>query len=321
MSSDGNLIDIYRIMFRIRLVEEELARRYPEQEMRCPVHLCIGQEAVAAGVCAALRREDVVFSNHRAHGHYLAKGGDLRGMIAEIYGKETGCCGGRGGSMHLVDNSAGFGGSTAIVGGTVPIAVGAAWASKLEGRDNIAAVFFGDGCFEEGVLHESMNFAAMMRLPVLFICENNGYAVYTGVAERQPKRPIYQVARAHGLEAQQEDGNDAEAVFRIAATAVKAAREGGGPQFLELRTFRSLEHCGPESDDHLGYRAPEEVSYWRGRCPIALAKARLVEQGWQEKDLEALMEPVREEINLAFQFARESPAPIAASAWRGLYGR
>ena len=167
---------LYRAMLRIRRVEEAIAERYAAQEMRCPVHLSIGQEAVAAGVCAALMQQDGVFSNHRAHAHYLAKGGDLTAMLAEIYGKAEGCCKGIGGSMHMIDLSAGFMGAVPIVGATVPLAVGAAWAARLRGEDRVIAVFFGDGTFEEGAVYESINFAVLHSLPVLFVCENNLYA-------------------------------------------------------------------------------------------------------------------------------------------------
>ena len=159
IATPTELIALYRTMLRIRRVEEVLADRYAEQQMRCPMHLCIGQEAIAAGVCAALRRDDIVYSNHRAHGHSLAKGGDLNAMVAELYGLTTGCCGGRGGSMHLIDQRVGFMGATPIVGGTVPLAVGAAWAARLQGQDRLGVAFFGDGCFEEGDMHESLNFA------------------------------------------------------------------------------------------------------------------------------------------------------------------
>ncbi len=193
-------------MLRIRRVEEVLADRYAEQEMRCPMHLCIGQEAIAVGVCAVLNNRDKVFSNHRAHGHYLAKGGDLDAMVAELYGKSTGCAGGRGGSMHLIDLQVGFMGATPIVGGTVPLSVGSAWADQLLDNDQVTVVFFGDGCFEEGVMHESLNFAALHQLPVIFVCENNDFSVYTHRNERQPDRPIYKIAEAHGLSAAVMDG-------------------------------------------------------------------------------------------------------------------
>jgi len=165
-------IDLLKNMLRIRRVEEALADRYAEQQIRCPMHLCIGQEAIAVGVAAALKIKDKIYSNHRAHGHYLAKGGNLKAMIAELYGRATGCCGGRGGSMHMIDLDVGFMGATPIVGGTVPLAVGSAWASKLQKKNDVTVIFFGDGCFEEGVMHESLNFAALYSLPILFLCEN-----------------------------------------------------------------------------------------------------------------------------------------------------
>ena len=182
-------------MLRIRRVEEAIADRYVEQEMRCPTHLCIGQEAIAVGVCDVLERKDKVFSNHRAHGHYLAKGGDLSAMIAELYGRVTGCCGGRGGSMHLIDLDAGVMGTTPIVGGTIPVATGSAWASALQKRGEVTVVFFGEGCFEEGVMHESLNFAALHKLPIVFICENNEFSVYTPLSLRQPQRQQHQIAK------------------------------------------------------------------------------------------------------------------------------
>src|SRR3972149_11018294 len=219
---------LFRSMLRIRRIEEALADRYAEQEMRCPMHLCIGQEAIAVGVCAALFANDVMFSNHRAHGHYLAKGGNLNALIAELYGRSTGCCGGRGGSMHLIDLDVGFMGATPIVGGTVPLAVGAAWAARLQAQDRLGVAFFGDGCFEEGVMHESLNFASLHQLPVLFVCENNNFSVYTPLRERQPARSIHAVAQAHGWRAWSGDGNDVEAVSAVAREAVNCGGGGEG---------------------------------------------------------------------------------------------
>jgi len=194
-------------MVRIRLVEEAIAASYAGQQMRCPVHLSIGQEAVAAGVGAALRPEDQAMSGHRSHAHYLAKGGDLNAMIAEIYGKDTGCCRGRGGSMHLVDPAAGFMGAVPIVGSTIPIAVGLAFANRLLKRDRVTAAFFGEGATEEGVFHESANFASLHRLPIVFVCENNLYSVYSPMSVRQPAhREVFQLAAGHGIVAHQGDG-------------------------------------------------------------------------------------------------------------------
>lgn len=301
------LLDLYKKMLRIRRVEEALADKYQEQEMRCPIHLCIGQEAIASGVSVSLRQSDGVFSNHRAHGHYLAKGGDLNRMVSELYGRETGCCGGRGGSMHLIDRAAGFLGSTPIVGGTVPIAVGNAWASKLRKSDQVTVVYFGDGGFEEGVVHESLNFAVLHHLPVVFVCENNNYAVYTDLDKRQPNRPIFCLAEAHGLAAYEGDGNDVEAVFGIAEDAISQARSGSGPQFLEFKTHRWREHCGPYFDDDLEYRHEGELDYWLERCPIKKARNTLFQNNTldAEKDL-IIEEGINKEIELAFEFASKS---------------
>lgn len=302
-------------MLRIRRVEEAIAIRYAEQEMRCPMHLCIGQEAIAAGVCAAMAADDRVFSNHRAHGHYLAKGGDLNAMLAELYGRATGCCGGRGGSMHLIDLAAGFMGSTPIVGGTVPLAVGSAWASSLLQDTKVTVVFFGDGCFEEGVVHESMNFAALHRLPVVFVCENNGFSVYTKRLERQPSRPIHRVAEAHGLAARVGNGNDVEEVLALAREAIDGARRGLGPQFLEFSTYRWREHCGPDFDDALQYRSAVEIEAGIKDCPIAGHVARLTSTDpLFPADIDRYETAIAAEIDAAFEFALASRKPTADDA-------
>lgn len=307
-------------MLRIRRVEEALADRYAEQEMRCPMHLCIGQEAIAVGMCVALSPDDKVFSNHRAHGHYLAKGGDLNAMVAELYGRATGCCGGRGGSMHLIDLDVGFMGATPIVGGTVPLAVGSAWAASLKRTNQVTVVFFGDGCFEEGVVHESLNFAALHKLPVIFVCENNDFSVYTHRNERQPDRPIYRIAEAHGMTAAFGDGNDVEEVLNISRGAIEKARTGMGPQFLEFRTYRWREHCGPDFDDHLNYRTVQEIEAGMNDCPIARYKTKLV---LDDKDIEAefarLEAAIHEEINGAFEVALSSRKPTTDDAWGKVY--
>jgi len=319
MSQIDSLV-LLRAMLRIRRIEEALAVRYAEQEMRCPMHLCIGQEAIAVGVCAALSKKDVVFGNHRAHGHYLAKGGNLNAMVAELYGRSTGCCGGRGGSMHLIDLDAGFFGSTPIVGGTVPLAVGSAWASSLKQSGQITAVFFGDGCFEEGVVHESMNFAALHKLPVVFICENNGFSVYTRLGERQPERPIYRLAEAHGMAAYTGDGNNVEAVLEIADMAVNLARSGNGPQFIELHTYRWLEHCGPNFDDNLGYRSNDEIEIGLKDCPIERLINKLsLPMPALAVDIEQFESEIGKEITAAFDFALTSNKPSIEDAGTGSY--
>src|SRR5258708_10436408 len=227
--NDGRL-DLYRQMLRIRLVEERIGELYAEQEMRCPTHLSIGQEATPVGISAHLRRDDMVFSNHRSHGHYLAKGGDLKGMLAERYGSETGCAAGKGGRQHLIEVECGFMGSAPILASTISVGVGAAWAARMEGRDQVAVVYFGDGATEEGAFHEALNFAGTYKLAVLFVCENNLYSVHSALNVRQPAgRPIHALAAAHGMVGVHGDGNDVDVAFRLGAEAVARARAGHGP--------------------------------------------------------------------------------------------
>lgn len=304
-------LELYRAMLRIRLVEERIAALYPEQEMRCPVHLCIGQEAVAAGACAALERRDYAFSGHRSHGHYLAKGGDLKAMLAEIYGKATGCAGGKGGSMHLIDLDAGFLGATPIVGSTIPIAVGAAFGASMRDEDRVTMAFFGDGAVETGVFYESVNFAVLKKLPVIFVCENNLYSVYSPLPVRQPEgRSIAGMARGLGIESIEGDGNDAEAVQRLCAVAVAKARAGEGPTFFEFATYRWREHCGHEYDNHIGYRTEAEYLAWKPRCPVALLEAKLLGGGLASRSaLGDVATTLHREIDAAVAYARQSPFP------------
>ncbi len=304
------LRSIYEKMLLIRMVEEKIVAIYPEQQIRCPVHLCIGEEAIAAAVCENLTRDDYLFSNHRSHGHYLAKGGDLKAMMAEMYGKATGCSAGMGGSMHLVDLSAGILGATPIVGGTIPVAVGAALASSMMGRDNVTVVFFGDGAVEEGVFYESVNFAVLKSLPVLFICENNFYSVYTPLSLRQPPREIYDLVRGHGIESLQVDGNDALEIYRATGDAVKRARNGKGPTFLECKTYRWREHCGPNFDNTLGYRTEAEFEEWKVRRPVDRMRDYMLEKRLITPEaIERMTAKIAREIEEAVKFAKESPFP------------
>lgn len=308
-------------MRRIRAVEEGIADRYPAGTMRCPVHLSIGQEAVAAAVGLALRRDDLAVSGHRAHAHYLAKGGNLPAMLAEIYGKLTGCCGGKGGSMHLIDESAGFMGSTAIVAGTVPIGVGLAYGMKLSGTDQVSCVFHGDAVVEAGVFFESASFAALKQLPVLFVCENNLYSVYSPLRVRQPAgRSIARMVEGLGVPAASGDGNDAAAVYEMTQEALAAMRAGGGPRFLEFSTYRWREHCGPAFDNDIGYRAETEFLEWKEKDPVvrfekALRDGGLVRAG-EKDEMDAAIE---RELGAAFEFAEDSPFPDPSAACSDVY--
>jgi pyruvate dehydrogenase E1 component alpha subunit len=304
---------LYAAMVRVRRVEEAIAARYADQEMRCPVHLSVGQEAVAVGVASGLEPRDYAFSTHRAHAHYLAKGGDLRAFLAEIHGKDDGCCAGRGGSMHVIDLAVNFLGATPIVGSSLPVGVGAAFGSVMQGDDRVTAIFFGDGSTEEGVFSEALNFAALKSLPVVFVCENNRYSVYSPLEVRQASdRDLVAIAAAHGVRALRDDGNDVERVRDLVRDPAALARAGGGPTFLELATYRWLEHCGPNWDNDLGYRTVEEFEFWRARCPIERLETAMRANGEIDDAAVAAIEAdVAAEIDDAFAYARAAafPAP------------
>jgi TPP-dependent pyruvate/acetoin dehydrogenase alpha subunit len=307
-------------MLRIRMSQEKIAELYPEQEMRCPVHLCVGQEAVPVGVCQVLINSDYVFSCHRSHGHYLAKGGNLQSLFAELYGKSTGCARGRGGSMHLIDVNAGFYGSTSIIAGTIPVAVGSAFSSMLQNQPKITVVFFGDAAVEEGLFHESVNFAVLHQLPVVFVCENNLYSVYTRISRRQPEREIYELVRGHGLESFQGDGNDVLQVNDLARRAVEKARAGVGPTFLEFKTYRWLEHCGPNPDIDLGYRGQEEYDAWVARCPIKKLMGLMKEHNLiSESEISSMVQEIDGELESAVNFAKASPFPGREELFQFIY--
>ena len=312
------------LLFKMKLirgVEETIAERYNEQKMRCPTHLCTGQEAVAAAAGTVLRKDDFAVSSHRAHGHYLGKGGSLKRMIAEIYGKETGCSHGKGGSMHLIDQEVGFMGSTAIVGGTIPIGVGLGLSVQLKNTDQVSCIFLGDGSVECGVFYESVNFAVLRKLPVLFLCENNLYSVYSPLQVRQPKgREIYKMVEGLGMSSQHGDGNDIELVYEMIRKSVDQIRDGGGPQFLEFETYRWREHCGPNFDNHIGYRTEEEYLTWKERDPIPyLEKLLLEEKILSSDDLHEMEEKIKTAIDEAYDFAENSSFPLAEEAFKHLF--
>lgn len=318
-----NFLKLYIQILRIRLIEEAIADQYQKQEMRCPVHLSIGQEAVAVGVCSELDPCDKIMSTHRAHAHYLAKGGSLQKMLAEIYGKKTGCCGGRGGSMHLLDLDVNMFGSTPIVGGSFPVAVGIAYAMKLKKENGIMTVFFGEAMTEEGVFVEAINFASLKELPVLFICESNEYSVYSPMKVRQPKtRSLQQIVKGHGIEASLGDGNNVEEVIALTKQAITKIKDNNKPQFIELETYRFREHCGPHYDIHLGYRSQKELDYWKRRCPVLNLKTKLLGNNLcSQAELIEIEDKIRQEINVAFEFAKNSPFPKKEDLTTHIYAK
>lgn len=301
----------YRALYRIRRVEEEIAAVYPSDKIKSPVHLSIGQEAVSVGVCEALRPDDIAFGTYRSHALYLAKGGNLRQMIAELYGKTDGCAKGKGGSMHLIDVQARVMGASAVVGTTIPQAVGFAYALKLQSKDAVVVSFFGDGAVDEGVFYESLNFAALKMLPIIFVCENNRYAIHTHQSKRQKLDNICERARAQGMPAEQIPNNDVLRIYeRVSESVAKLRSASPGPVFFECLTYRLKEHVGPNDDFHLGYRTREEADAWARSDPIKQLGARLdpAERRRIEMEVEA-------EIKDAFAFAEQSPFPEAAELY------
>jgi TPP-dependent pyruvate/acetoin dehydrogenase alpha subunit len=314
------LVELYRSMLRIRRIEEEIERRYHQDQMKTPIHLVIGQEATAVGCCAALRTGDLLYTSHRTHGGYLAKGGDLRAMLAEMYCRIDGCVASRGGSMHLIDKRVGMAGTSAVVGGAVPIATGAALAAQMKGEDRVVVVMIGDATTEEGVTSESLNFAALRGLPVIFFCENNFYSVQSPLAARQPARDICAWAASHAVQSLAADGTNVLTVLEAARTAVARARAGLGPSFIEAKVYRFRAHGGAGDDSRTGYRNETERQAWEQFCPIAMFGSYLRGAGLlDETAIMNLEQQIAAEIADAFDFALASPHPVEADLYRNVY--
>jgi pyruvate dehydrogenase E1 component alpha subunit len=294
--------ELYSKMLYLRLFEKKVIELYPEQEMKTPVHLGIGQEAVSVGFLFGLEDDDVVYSNHRSHLHYLAKGGNPYALAAELYGKADGCSKGRGGSMHVVDARRGLMGSSSIVSGGVPIAVGAALGFKLQLKDLVSIVFFGDGAIDEGVVYESMSFSALKKLPIIFVVENNGYATASLQRARQPLDNIYERGGIFGIPGYKVNGNDVVEVKEVADMCIAKARSGKGPSLVECKTYRWKGHVGIHEDAE--YRTTEEIAQWKKKCPINLmiTKYNIVRD-------DSIGEQMRHEIDSIFKKAKIAPYP------------
>jgi pyruvate dehydrogenase E1 component alpha subunit len=304
------LKELLRVMVLIRRFEEKIIEVYGLQDMKSPVHLCIGEEAIAAAVCAHLRPEDYLFTTHRSHGHCLAKGVDPKVLYAEFYGRVDGCSRGKGGSMHPACPEVGILGTSAIVGGGLALAVGTALASKMRNDGRVSVTFFGDGGADEGTFHEGLNFAALKKLPVVFVCENNFYATNSPLAARQPHPDIYQRAAPFGIPATPLNGNDAVAIYLAAKEAVARARQGGGPTLLECKTYRWQGHVGPDCDYEKGCRPKEELLAWMEKCPVELLKEGLLSQGVIEPGwYHDLVQETDRDLDAALKFAKASPFP------------
>ena len=307
------MLGFYRDMVRIRRVEEQIGKDAKEGNIPGAVHLYIGQEAVGVGICSQLTDDDWIASTHRGHGHYLAKGGDSALLMAEIYGRETGICKGHGGSMHVADFSKGIIGANGIVGAGISITTGAAWAAQLDGKGAVGVAFFGDGAANQGVLCEALNVATLWKLPVVFVCENNGFSEFSP-SSTVTAGAIVDRAKPYGAAHESVDGNDLIAVWQCAAGAIERARDGGGPTLIEARTYRLRGHVEAEAS-FLGsaYRSEEEVEEWKARDPIPAFAKRILDAGQaSQEDLDRIEAEIAEEVTKAVAFAEKSPYPDPA---------
>ena len=305
---------MYTTMVRIRKFEERVADLITAGKILCPCHLYVGQEAVATGVCSALEKTDWVFSTHRSHGHYLAKGGNLNAMMAELFGKDTGCSRGHGGSMHVASPENGLPGSSAIVAGSIALAVGVGLSFSIRKSKSVAVTFFGDGATNEGVFYESINLSVLKKLPVLFVCENNLYSVHLGIGECLSNPLISEVAKAFKVDSVRVDGNNLQSVLDASLRAVEKIRNGGGPCFLECMTYRYLGHVGPTDNTGVGLRSRSEIDSWKARDPILQSGQTI-----PEAERKRIHDAVDQEIEDAVRFAESSPFPGSQSVHSAVY--
>ena len=317
--SDDTLRDMHRRMVRIRVFETEAGRMAEAGKIPGALHLYVGEEAVAAGVMVHLSDDDWITSTHRGHGHLIAKGGAFDKMFAELFGRATGYCRGKGGSMHISNMELGMLGANGIVGAGPPIAVGAAFSNKYRKTDRVAVSFFGDGASNEGAFHEAANMAALYKLPVIFVCENNGYGEYTPQAGHQAIVDVADRAAGYGMPGVVVDGMDAVAVYEAAGAAIGRARQGDGPTLLECKTYRFFDHVGVRGMG-LSYRTDEELEEWQKRDPIRLFEARLAELGvLSQAEAAELHETILADVKAGIAFAEESPPPSVGTLLDDVY--
>jgi len=317
--TDAIYIEMFRRMLRIRRFEEAGEKLLSSGDIPGGLHTSIGQEGEIVGACLALRADDYMVGNHRSHGHPIGKGAKLGPLMAELFGKKTGVCQGKGGSMHLADFSVGSLGETSIVGSGLPTAAGAAFGAKMQGLDRVSLCFFGDGASNEGTFHETLNMAQLWKLPVLFLCENNGYAVCTSTTESCSIPHIADRAVAYGMPGVKVDGQDVVAVYNAVVNAAKRARTGDGPSLIEAKTYRYRDHA-LQMNLSAAYRSAAEIEHWKGRDPIELLRTRMLSDfGFQSAQLEEVEAQVRDEVEAAVQFARTSPLPEPQEAFAHVF--
>ena len=317
---DLKYIKILLSMIKIRVFEEKVAEIAQNNEIQCPVHLCVGQEAIASSICANLFSTDYVYSTHRSHGHYIAQGGDIEKLMAEIYCRENGCSRGRGGSMHVIDKSVGFMLSSPFVGGSIPIAVGSALAAKVANNAQVSVAFFGDGATDEGVFYESLNFAKVHNLPMIFVCENNSFSTHLPDFLRQSNTSIADRIKGFKINAKKVDGNNPYDINNTAYEMIKRARNNGGPSLIECTTYRWLSHVGYWQDLDIGYRKKTDVESWMKRCPIDFLSNDLIKSGILTLDkLNQMKNKIKIQIEQATVKAQNSQKPDPLSIFEGQF--
>ena len=315
-------LKLFYDILRIRRVEEMISSKYQEMNMRCPVHLSIGQEAIAVGISALLSKKDQVVSNHRSHAHYLSKGGNLKKMIAEIYGKSDGCNSGRGGSMNLIDKNVNFMLSLPIVGSTIPLGVGLSFEKKIRNKNELVVIYLGDAATEQGVFYESLNFAKLQNLKCLFVIENNFYSVYTNIKDRRGSTNLDEIENILKIKTYREDGNKVLNVIKTADSAVNYIKKYSKPAIIITNTYRYLEHCGPNNDDKLEYRKKSEIEFWNKKCPLINIKNLLIKQKvLNDLKIHYFEKKIERELKKVFRQAELSNFPNYQSSFDYIYAK
>ncbi len=310
------ILEDYRLMLLIRRFEENVLDLFSKGRLKGTIHTCIGQEAIPVAICRLLKQEDWIMSTHRGHGHCIAKGGDIKRLMAEIYGKRSGYCGGRGGSQHIHDFDIGFLGANGITGGGIPIALGAAFSSKYQKNGKVVVCFIGDGAVNQGTFHESLNMAAIWKLPLIIVCENNQYAMYTQTNKTMPTKTISERVSAYSMKGERVDGNDIYAIREVAAKAIEGARENKGPAFIEAVTYR---FCGHSGRDKCLYRSREEEEEWKYKCPVTLQRERVLKSGIDHSIPDQIDREVEEQIKESIKFAEQDLPPSMDGLERDMF--
>lgn len=312
-------LELYQKLYLARRAEEKIREHYSEDEMKTPMHMSMGEEAIAVGVCHALKPTDQVFATYRSHAIYLAKTDNINDFFAEMYGKDTALLKGKGGSMHMCAPQCGFMGTSAIVASIIPVAVGAAFANKQQGNGKLVTVFFGDGAVDEGAFWESLNVACLMKLPVLLVCEDNGFAVHTETGKRQGYASITDIVSKFNCHVLKENTTDAEVIYTLTRKAIELIKTTRMPCFLHLRYYRYLEHVGVNDDFDAGYRSREEYEQWHRKDPVSMQRDKLRRQGIKEADIIRIEEEINRRIENAIRLAKEAPFASDSELYRGVF--